>query len=326
MSLLPDAAAQIVSFSAASIPERHRDECLREFHGRIRMRMRIDPHPGHALRYDVRTLMLPDMTCAVASASPVGWARTSELLADGNDDIMISWNRGGYHLALPGKGDYQTRPGHAVLLSLDRRLAATTNDSRWALVLQVKRSLLAPLVGNIDDLEPDIIGRAQPAHGLLFQYLRALTHARTPSALAPMASRHIVDLLAAALGAGYGDAPTPGVRAARLAAIKHHIMANLADPALSAEQVARKFAISARYVRQLFAEQGTSFSDYVTDRRLAHIHGCLSDPRQVLRPIGDIAFEAGFIEPSTFYRQFRRRYRMTPSDVRRHAIGAPSGP
>ncbi|MEQ8167222.1 MAG: helix-turn-helix domain-containing protein, partial [Alphaproteobacteria bacterium] len=89
---------------------------------------------------------------------------------------------------------------------------------------------------------------------------------------------------------------------------------------------ARKFAISARYVRQLFAEQGTSFSDYVTDRRLAHIHGCLSDPRQVLRPIGDIAFEAGFIEPSTFYRQFRRRYRMTPSDVRRHAIGAPSGP
>lgn len=319
--MLPDAAAQIVSFSAADIPERHRSECLRDFHGRIRMRMQIDPHPGHALHYDVRTLMLPDMTCAVASASPVAWARTSELLADGNDDIMISWNKGGYRLALPGRGDYETRPGHAVLLSLDRRLAARTNDSRWALVLQVKRSLLAPLVGNIDDLEPDVIGRAQPAHRLLFEYLRLLTHARTPAVLAPMASRHILDLLAASLGAGHGDGPAPGVRAARLAAIKRHVAANLADPGLSAEQVARKFAISARYVRQLFAEQGTSFSDYVTERRLAHIHGCLSDPRQVLRPIGDIAFEAGFIEPSTFYRHFRRRYQMTPSDVRHRAMG-----
>src|SRR5690606_12779594 len=158
-----------------------------------------------------------------------------------NDDIMISWNKGGYQFTLPGKGDYETRPGTAALLPLDRRFSARTNDSRWALVLQFKRSLLAPLVSHIDDLEPDSIGRTQPAHGLLFQSLKSLMHIGTPATFAPMVSRHIVDLLAVSLATEQTESPTPGVRAARLAAIKRHIALNLSAPDLSAEQVARTF-------------------------------------------------------------------------------------
>ncbi|MFS8580800.1 MAG: helix-turn-helix domain-containing protein, partial [Novibacillus thermophilus] len=91
-------------------------------------------------------------------------------------------------------------------------------------------------------------------------------------------------------------------------------------PDLSAEKVSRKFSISARYIRQLFSEQGTSFSDYMTERRLAYVHGCLTEQRQMLRRIADIAFEVGFTEPSTFYRQFKLRYGMTPTDVRQRAL------
>ncbi|RVC68321.1 AraC family transcriptional regulator, partial [Mesorhizobium sp. M2A.F.Ca.ET.046.02.1.1] len=76
------------------------------------------------------------------------------------------------------------------------------------------------------------------------------------------------------------------------------------------------FGISERYVRQLFAGEGTSFSDYVNGERLAYGHSCLTDRRQLLRRIADIAFEVGFNEPSTFYRQFRLRYGMTPTEVR----------
>ncbi|WP_292234080.1 helix-turn-helix transcriptional regulator [Mesorhizobium sp.] len=88
------------------------------------------------------------------------------------------------------------------------------------------------------------------------------------------------------------------------------------DPGLNAGQISRKFRISERYVRQLFAEEGTSFSDYVNGERLAYVHSCLSDRRQLLRRIADIAFEVGFTEPSTFYRQFRLRYGVTPTEVR----------
>ncbi len=56
-----------------------------------------------------------------------------------------------------------------------------------------------------------------------------------------------------------------------------------------AEEASRKFAISARYIRQLFSDEGTSISDYVTAQRLACVHSCLTDRRQKLRRIADIA-------------------------------------
>jgi len=43
----------------------------------------------------------------------------------------------------------------------------------------------------------------------------------------------------------------------------------------------------------------------------------LADPRYADRTICDIALAAGFGDLSTFNREFRRRFGMTPSDVRR---------
>jgi AraC-like DNA-binding protein len=309
-------AVETAAFSASDIPEHHRDEFIRDFYGRIRMRLQFEPDPEHQLAFDARTLILPEMICTIASVSPMTWHRTTELMADGNDDIALSWNKGGHRVILPGRGEVTTRPGTAAILSLDRRWTAQTKDSRWAMALQVKRSLLAPLVKNLDDVPPDHIGREQAAHHLLFDYLSSLLNTPSPETLAPLASRHIADLLAASLGAGRSEPPAPGIRAARLAGIKQHITRNLRDPGLSADQISRKFGISARYIRQLFAEEGTSFSDYVVERRLAHVHSCLLDRRQMLRRIADIAFEVGFTQPSTFYRQFRLRYGRTPTEIR----------
>lgn len=310
-------AQQFASFCADDIPEHYRDEFIRDFYGRIQMRLHIKPHEGHSLKFSAATLILPDIACSRGAVSPMTWQRTQDLMADGNDDIILSWNSGGYRLDVPGRGEFETAPGTAAIFPLDRRFSVETRDSRWTMALQFKRSLLAPLVRNIDDVRPDSIGRSRPAHRLLFGYLRSLQKLGAPGDLAPLISRHIVDVLAAAFGDLEHEPQTPGVRAARLAAIQQHILRNLSDPGLSAEQLSRKFAISARYIRQLFADEGTSFSDYVTEQRLTHVHSCLTDPRQVLRRVADIAFDAGITEPSTFYRQFRQRYGMTPTDARR---------
>ena len=313
---------EVASFSTDDIPEHHRDEFIRDFYGRILMRLQIKPHQDHALKLNATTLILPDMVCGMGSVSPLTWERTPELMNDGNDDIVLSWNRGGYRFTMPGRGDFETKPGTAAILPMDRRFSVTTVDSQWTMVLQFKRSLLAPLVKNLDDVSPDSIGLDHPAHRLLFDYLWSVLHMNSPAALTPIISRHVTDILAAAFGGIRHEASPPGIRAARLAAIKQHIAHNLHDPKLSAEQVSRKFEISARYIRLLFSEEGTSFSDYVTEQRLAYVHSCLTDRRQILRRIADIAFEVGFTEPSTFYRQFRLRYGMAPTDVRRLAGSA----
>ncbi|MFE0017659.1 helix-turn-helix transcriptional regulator [Mesorhizobium sp. NPDC059054] len=318
---MPPESDSVATFSADDLPERRRDEFIRDFYGRIQMRLLLKPQRDQSLQFNAKTLIMPGMMCTKGSVSPMTWERTPELMDDNNDDIILTWNRGGYRLNMPGRGDFETRPGTAALVPMDRRFSIWTEDSRWTMALQLKRSLLAPLVKHLDDVAPDGIGRSQPAHRLLFNYLWSLQQMDAPAALAPMITRHVTDLLAVSLGAIRGAMP-PGVRAARLAAIKQYVARNLHDPGLSAEQISRKFAISSRYIRQLFAEDGTSFSDYVTDQRLAHVHGCLTDRRQALRKIADIAFESGFTEPSTFYRQFRLRYAMTPSDVRLMAMTA----
>ena len=65
-----------------------------------------------------------------------------------------------------------------------------------------------------------------------------------------------------------------------------------------------------------------SLSQFVLDRRLARVHRMLADPRHAHSAIGDIALAAGFGDISTFNREFRRRFGMTPSDVRRQAFSS----
>lgn len=314
-------AGNVVSVSLDGIPEQHRDEFVRDFLGRIQARLQITPQSDHVLRFDAATLILPDMFITRCAVSPMIWERTAELQSDGNDDILLSWNRGGYRCALHGRDEIETRPGAAAVFPLSRKFLIMSTDLRWNMAIQFKRSLLTPFVRNLDDIRPDAVDGRNPAHGLLFSYLSSLTPEAVSSPLAPLIARHVADLLAASLGGGAETAQT-GIRAARLAAIKQHIDRSLHEPGLSVEQVSRRFGISSRYVRQLFAEDHTSFSDYLTERRLSHVHGCLTDRRQVLRRIADIAFEAGFVEPSTFYRQFRLRYGVTPGDVRAMAMNA----
>ena len=74
-----------------------------------------------------------------------------------------------------------------------------------------------------------------------------------------------------------------------------------------------------QYVRSLFYQEGTSFSDFVREQRLARAHERLTDRRCAHHTISRIAFDAGFQDLSWFNQAFRRRYGATPSEVRRTA-------
>jgi AraC-like DNA-binding protein len=76
----------------------------------------------------------------------------------------------------------------------------------------------------------------------------------------------------------------------------------------------------------LFETGPESFSEFVLARRLVRAQRALADPRFVGRPISAVAFDAGFGDLSHFNRTFRRRFGMTPSEVRAQARdhGAPS--
>jgi AraC-like DNA-binding protein len=76
--------------------------------------------------------------------------------------------------------------------------------------------------------------------------------------------------------------------------------------------------VTPRYVQLLLEEQGTTFSELATERRLDAARMMLRSPRFSGWSIAGIAFEAGFRDLSHFNRRFRRRFGVTPSAFKRH--------
>jgi AraC-like DNA-binding protein len=135
-----------------------------------------------------------------------------------------------------------------------------------------------------------------------------------------LAADHIHDLIAVTMGATSDAAEIAagrGIRAARMQAIKADIVRNLTGGDLTPAVLARRHGVSPRYIRKLFEAEHTSLSRFVLAQRLARVRRMLLDPRHAELTIGEIAFAAGFGDLSTFNRDFRRRFGMTPSDMRR---------
>lgn len=309
----------VIVLSTDEIADRQREEAVREFYGRICMRLDLAPLEGGALHMSATTLLLPGASVAEGKVAPMAWERTAALRQDANDDLVVSWIAGGWGFDTPSDGTVETPAGAPCIMPMAERWRARAPNGEWTICARFDRSMLEPLVRHAGDLRPDAINPGTPEARLLLAYVRAVAQGGMSAALAPLAAQHIADLFAAAVGASreVGEVIAGrGVRAARIAAIKRYIEENLHKARLSAEMAGRGLGISPRYIRRLFAEEGQGFSDYVMQRRLERIHRQLASPLFAARPVADLAFEAGLVEPSTFYRQFRARYRMTPSEVR----------
>lgn len=308
-----------IVLSTDAIEDRDRDGLVRDFYGRICMRLDLAPAEDRTLRLEAATTVLPNASVTRGRVAPMSWERTSALMADANDDLVISWMSGGYRFDRQGRESIETRPGAACLMPLDQAWRAQTGDGDWTVCLQLRRAQLTPLIDDLGDLAPDAINPQSAEGRLLLDYAAAVSGAELGPALAPLVSQHLSDLVALCLGASGEARQTVGQRggrAAQMRALKQHVAENLANPHLSAETAARALGFSARQVRRLFESESRSFSDYVVERRLERVLRDIKDPRLALRPIAEIAFNAGWVEPSTFYRQFKARYGFRPSDAR----------
>jgi AraC-like DNA-binding protein len=171
----------------------------------------------------------------------------------------------------------------------------------------------------------DLIARALPANAGVSSLLRhyydlVIAHAGSLDALAKnAAAQHLIDLVVLSLGAGRDQteiARERGLAAARLEAIKTDVLGRLNNGDLSLADVARRNRASPRYIQMLFEGGGGTFSEFVLEQRLLLGARLLRDPLHRLRKVSDIAHLAGFNDVSYFHRAFRRRFGMTPTEMR----------
>jgi AraC-like DNA-binding protein len=148
----------------------------------------------------------------------------------------------------------------------------------------------------------------------------------TTPELAAAFTDHVCDLLAFALGPTRDAAElarTRGVSAARLHAMKDDVRESCHRPDLSVHEIAARHGVSVRYVQRIFAESGATFTEYLTEQRLAAaykaLRRCAPAQAHAQVPVSTIAYDCGFADVSHFNRVFRQRFGCTPTDVRNAA-------
>jgi AraC family transcriptional activator of tynA and feaB len=110
----------------------------------------------------------------------------------------------------------------------------------------------------------------------------------------------------------------PAEEAEKLKRLKGLAMRCLERADLTPAALAARCGISTRTVHRLFAASGTTFQDWLRERRLERCWVELSDRSRNGRSIADVAFGCGFNDLSTFNRAFRARFGVTPRVARRH--------
>ena len=314
-------------FSTDDLPERDRLTVWREVCGRMIMRVDMEPAPDRPFHCAARIRALPGLVASSITTSPNRLTRSRELVADGNDDLVLTISLAGTATMSQRGREVALGRGDAVLLSQADPLVTEVRSTAHFVSLVVPAATLKQLIGDPDAALVRPIPRDTATLRLLTTYAQALD--AEPELAAPELRRaavtHLHDLTALALGATRDAAEIArgrGLRVARLRAVKADIVENLLRRDLSLESVAARHGISPRYVGKLFAGVGTTFTDFVLAERLARAHRMLVDARFADRSISAIAFDAGFGDLSYFNHAFRRRYGATPSDVRAASRGA----
>lgn len=305
-----------------ALPERDCVEIMRQVYGRTVLKVDLDPLGP--TQVDMKVRALPGLGIATGTSSEFRVHHSTPLI-DSDDLILLAALDGASLMKHRGREE-PIGNGQALMMSGEEVGLNMIQPGGMRFVnMSFSLKQLSPLIGDPAAMLMQPLPTGSGAMRLLLDYVQSIQDAGdglTPETC-HLAATHIFDLVALAMGATRDAAEIArgrGVRVARLRAIKADIVAHGGHGDLSAQDIADRHRLSARYIRKLFESEGSSLSDFILCQRLLRAHRMLRDSRHAGRSITAIAFEAGFNDLSYFNRAFRRRYDATPSDVRAAAL------
>lgn len=286
----------------------------------------MDRHEDERMAFDFSLRFMPNAYVSSQWLSGVATLRQKAHAAlDGNDDLCLLVPGGGQpiYMRLPerrhGLDQITLRAGGpAHLRGNDESYHAWSlgSDSQ---VICVSRAHVTAAVNDLDHALCHGVPQSAALH-LLCGYAKTLASDVGPLDKETLlqARKTLADLFILALGPTRDSAEmTKGsARQALFHRIKADIASNLSEPDFSLDWLARRHGIAPRAIRDLFYGCGTNFTDHVLKTKLERAHELLSDPGLSHRNVTAIAYDAGFGDLSWFNQAFRRRYGMTPSDLR----------
>lgn len=311
-----------ITFSTSSYPEAERLEAAIDIYAAM-ANINISFPNGKAPEIETRIRLLPGISIALVKSSPLIVNRRSRQIQDGNDDFALLLNpagRAAWRSELDGIGEVECGPGYGCFSFNDRPGTIEFHGNHtYMLNICFSRALLGPLVNDLENAS-----KSPHLSRETFSHLArcATDLVREPSPKDPgiiAETNQLLDLAALSVGATRDIEITArhrGLKQARLRAVKADLRITALHGDISLTWLAKRHGVSPGYIRAMFEQEGQSLTDYILGLRLERVYQCLRSPAYAHKKVADIVYDAGFNNPSWFYRAFKRRFDMTPGDVR----------
>jgi AraC-like DNA-binding protein len=211
---------------------------------------------------------------------------------------------------------HELRPGSLYITDFSRPVQADWSRHR-ELAVVIRRDYAAAVLGEPLDM---LGGRLLPLKGmtpLLASHLCQLASeaSNMVEEERAVATQAAIDMALSAAHSAIKGRYAPE-SAGLLAAARFAIARQFADPDLSPEKLAVALGCSRTQLYRIFAKQGEGVSAAIWTVRLARARDMLTATTHRRLSIEEIAFRCGFLDPSNFARMFKRRYGVTPRDMR----------
>lgn len=236
-------------------------------------------------------------------------------------------------LQLQGQSSLRCRGREALLLpgefclyaaqdAADLQFCSGSGDGHWrCLVVQLPGRHLGARFPGWERHLATSIGSGGGAAALFVAALNSLLeHGELlQGAEAHHVAESTIGLLAAVLAAlGDGDhASSPRMETYHRERIKEFVRTHLCDPGLDVAAIAQAVGLSPGHIHRIFAREELPLMQWVWTERLQHCYRELATERpRAGRSISSIAYGWGFNDAAHFSRSFRKRFGLSPSEVR----------
>jgi len=236
-----------------------------------------------------RRLGLDHWCLSVVTKGPVGYQKDDSELSVAPGNLLL------HSYAAPFSGQMDNTNYSSLFFARDdfwdiaEHLEGGANQVMEGPMSQIVRDFMLSLIARADGLTQADASAITEAFGHLVRAMVVNSPAAIEAARAPIA-------------------------AAQFDRARRFINANLKWPGLTPDAICSNIGVSRRQLFYLFEQHG-GVATYIRNRRLAACYAALARIEDGRR-ISAIAYEYGFLNLSSFNRQFSARYGFSPSEAR----------
>ncbi|GAA1364369.1 helix-turn-helix domain-containing protein [Arthrobacter rhombi] len=311
---VPSRPAKELRFSTRHLPTTNRLEQWEHHNAKALISLDIRTLDEAPLEATEVNLYFPALRFARVKGSAQVVERSANFIRHNPTDVVAIF------FALEGEaffyhrgGNANLKPGQAIMYDADLPFMRGFSQGLQELVLTIPRDDFKELSGGKQLTKPQIFdfnrlgATNQPANALAKLIMATIGN---PDINVDRVEQSAMDLLRLLIS---GENPDAGT--GHLAVAMSYIDRQLRDPQLSAGEIAAAVGISERQLSRVFAQDGTSLSHFVRDRRLQLARKILIDPGTPIS-MGRLAAELGFASQSYFARVFKEHFGVTPLQLR----------